>query len=132
MIKELDALTWDKEVVKSEKPVVVDFWHNQCPWCLKFSSIYDKLSEEYERATFAKLNILANQDNGGIATEYGVMGTPTILVFCEGREIGEVVGFIEKDALKQELDRILDRGNACVKQSSVLQNIQDYFKRIAT
>lgn len=130
MVREIDAQTWDQEVAKSDKPVVVDFWHNQCPWCLKLNPIFEKLSQEYTRATLVKLNILASEENGHIATEYGVMGTPTMLIFCEGREVGELVGFMEKDAIAPEIDRVLDRATNCVKQSSVLQNIGDYFQRL--
>ncbi len=130
MAREIDAQTWDREVIKSDKPVIVDFWHNQCPWCLKLNPIYDKLSEEYTRATLAKLDILSSEENGQIANKHGVMGTPTLIIFCEGREVGELVGFMEKDVISIEVDRILDRASSCVKQSSVLENIQGYFKRL--
>ena len=130
MAREIDAQTWDREVIKSDKPVIVDFWHNQCPWCLKLNPIYDKLSEEYTRATLVKLDILSSEENGQIANKHGVMGTPTLIIFCEGREVGELVGFMEKDVISTEVDRILDRASSCVKQSSVLGNIQGYFQKL--
>jgi len=58
-VLELNAGSWDQEVLKSDKLTLVDFWHNHCPWCTKLNPIIDEVAEEYEgRVKFAKLNVL--------------------------------------------------------------------------
>lgn len=118
MTKEINADTWDREMASAgEKPVVVDFWHEQCVWCQRLNPIYEELSSEYDKAIFAKLNVRAGQDNIQVAQRYGVMGTPTMKVFCEGREVGEIVGFMEKKSLRHELDNIVAHAEQCLEQS---------------
>jgi thioredoxin 1 len=110
--KELSAEDWQKAVLAAEKPVVVEFWHEQWPWCLKLEPIYRELAAEYAgRAELMKLNVLADHETQHLALGYGVAGTPTMKVFCGGREVGEVVGYMEKPELKEELDRIVDRSD---------------------
>lgn len=120
MVKEINADSWEQEVIKSETPVVVDFWHEQCVWCLRLSPVYDELSEEYDRAVLAKINIQKNEENFRMAQRYGIMGTPTLKVFCEGREVGEVVGYMEKNALRDELESIMKNASSCLSKSTEL------------
>lgn len=121
MVKEINAADWEQEVLGANKPVVVEFWHQQCPWCLKLEPIYNELAEEYDRAELVKFNILADHENQHLATGYGVMGTPTMKVFCDGREVGEAVGYMGKQELRGELDRIVDQTERCLSQSSPLE-----------
>jgi thioredoxin 1 len=120
--RELTADDWEEAVLDQEKPVVVEFWHEQCPWCLKLAPIYEELAAEYAgRAELMKLNVLADHENQHLALGYGVAGTPTMKVFCGGREVGELVGYMEKPELKEELDRIVDQSDRCLRQSSPLR-----------
>lgn len=118
MVKELNANEWDTYLKNADKPVIVDFWHQQCIWCKRLAPIYEQLEKDYPDAIFAKLDILKDEANNEIGQRYGIMGTPTIKVFCKGREGGEVVGFMEKQMLKAELDKILSRSDSCLKQST--------------
>jgi len=118
MVKEINGSTWDQDVMQSEKPVVVDFWHEQCPWCIKLSPIYEALSEDLEEITMAKINILVSDANTEIANRYGIMTTPTIKIFCRGREVGEIVGFMDKESLRQAISAHLDKSDVCLSQSS--------------
>lgn len=120
MVKELSSGTWEQEVSHAEKPVVVDFWHEQCVWCLRLSPVYEELSSEYDEAVLAKIDIRSSPENMGVAQKYGIMGTPTMKVFCEGQEVGEIVGYMEKDVLKQEIDKIISGAENCKNQSSPL------------
>ena len=130
MIKNIDAVDWESEVVKQENPVVVDFWHDQCSWCLKLSPVLEGLAEEYPKAVFVKMNIYTSDENAHIANDFGVMGTPTLKVFCHGREIGEFVGFMQKEPLAKELESLLNRSTTCIKQSSVFTRFSDYLKKL--
>jgi thioredoxin 1 len=118
---ELQAEAWDKEVKRVEGPVVVDFWHNMCGWCLKLNPIFEQLPEQLQDAKYAKMNILDSTENRNLAMEHGVMGTPTIKVFCEGRDIGEIVGFRTLDKLVNELKAIFASREDCIAQSTPLE-----------
>lgn len=113
MAKDVNASEWDEVITNSKKPVFVDYWHEQCVWCNRLAPVYEELSNEFDDADFAKLNIRATDENLKLAQEHGIMSTPTIKVFCNGREVGETVGFMEKDALRTELTRLLEVSDAC-------------------
>lgn len=121
MAKEVNFDTWDKDVTKSSKPIVVDFWHEQCIWCKRLNPIYEELSNEYKDAVLAKLNIRANRGNLDLAIKYGISGTPTIKVFCKGREVGEIVGFMQKDQLRSQIDNVIKKSDSCFNKSSPLK-----------
>ncbi|MHA2022722.1 MAG: thioredoxin family protein [Candidatus Thorarchaeota archaeon] len=118
---ELNAEIWDKEVIKSDIPVVIDFWHQMCGWCLKLNPIFDQLPEHFENVKFGKMNILDSNENRETAMDIGVMGTPTIKIFCNGRDIGEMVGFRPIERLVSDLKEILDNKDECLAQSTPLE-----------
>lgn len=120
-VLELQADEWESEVTSLDGPVVVDFWHHMCGWCQKLNPIYDQLPEHFENAKFAKMNILDSAENRNIAMDNGVMGTPTIKVFCKGRDIGEVVGFRPLDTLVKDLAGIFASKDDCLEQSTPLE-----------
>ncbi len=120
MVKELNANTWDQEVTNKKGLVAVEFWYKQCVWCSRFAPIYEEVSKEYDNITLASLDILKDEANNEIGQKVGVMGTPTVKVFCGGREIGEIVGFVPKEELKRQLDHYIKESESCIKQSSDL------------
>lgn len=83
--------------------------------------IFATLQEQFDKAKFAKMNILDSVENRRIAIQYGVMGTPTIKVFCNGRTVGEVVGFRPLDRLVSDLKEIIDRKEDCLEQSTPIE-----------
>lgn len=121
MVKEINAIDWEQEVGKSSKPVVVDFWHEQCVWCKRLEPVYEQLSNEYDKMTFARLNIRSSHENTHIGMKYGIMGTPTMKVFCDGREVGEIIGYMDKDNLRHELDHILEESQRCLSQTNIVE-----------
>jgi thioredoxin 1 len=119
---EVNANTWKEEVAQSDKLVVVYFWHNQCPWCAVLNPIFDEITAEYEgRMKFAKLNVLESPSNQEIATNLGIMSTPTLVFFCDGRPVGQTVGLMSREDLSKALDDMLRRYKTCIKQSSDLR-----------
>ena len=120
-VSEIQASNWDSEVVKAEGPVVVDFWHNMCAWCRKLNPIFAQLPEAIPGVKFLKVNILESPENRKVAIDSGVMGTPTIKVFCEGRPIGELVGFKPLEKLVSGLNEILNQKDSCLDQSTPLE-----------
>ena len=121
-VLELNADNWEQEVLRSDMLTVVDFWHEHCPWCIRMAPLLDEVSEEYRGKTkFAKLNILGNINDRELAVRYGIMSTPTLVFFCKGRPVEEVVGFMPKELLKRTLDDVLGKHGECFAQSTELK-----------
>ncbi|MFB0513997.1 MAG: thioredoxin family protein [Candidatus Bathyarchaeia archaeon] len=121
-VLDVNADTWGTEILQSDTLVVVDFWHEQCPWCKRLDPIYSEVSEEYEnKVKFAKLNVLESDENQQIAVKYGIMGTPTLIFFCDGRPIETVTGFQPKERLKQLADDVIDKHRDCLEKSTALK-----------
>ena len=121
-VLEANADNWEREVLKSDLLMVVDFWHDRCPWCIRLNPILDEVANEYDgQIKFAKFNILESSDNKEIAIHYGIMSTPTLKFFCEGRPIEEIVGFMPKERLMRMLGDILERHRECIKQSTEIK-----------
>ena len=115
----LNSSNWEEEVLKSDILTLVEFWHDKCPWCTKLAPIMDELSEEYRgKLKFSKLNVLENAENKRVAFRYGVMGTPTLVLFCEGRPVETIVGFKPKEDLRKTLDDIVRTHGECLRQST--------------
>jgi thioredoxin 1 len=89
MVKEVTDQTFEQEVLKSERPVVVDFWAPWCGPCRAVGPIFEQLSHEQDRVVFAKLNI---DDSPEYASHYGVLSIPTAILFENGEPKEAVVG----------------------------------------
>ncbi len=107
---------WEGKVLSSSTLTAVDFWAPWCPWCMKLKPVFEDLAKDYSgKVVFAKVNVDAEQD---IAKRYGIMGIPVIKFFCDGKEVGELVGYMPKDKLKQEIDKMLQIHQQCLAQTS--------------
>ncbi len=109
---------WQDKVISSKKPVIVDFWAPWCPWCMKLMPVFEEVSKQYEgKLVFAKVNVEEHED---IAQANGIMGIPVLKMFCDGRNVGELVGYMTKEKLVSELDKMLLAIPNCIQQSSSL------------
>lgn len=96
---------FEQEVIKSEKPVLVDFWAPWCGPCRAIGPVVEELAEVYkDRVKVAKLNI---DENPKTATVYGVMSIPTIVLFKNGNALDKVVGLVPKDRLEELVKKAL-------------------------
>ena len=97
--------TFEAEVIKSDMPVLVDFWADWCAPCKMVAPIVEDLASEYEgKVKFAKVDVDSNPKT---ALGYGIRGIPTLLIFNGGQPVGQVVGAVPKSALKSRLDEAL-------------------------
>jgi thioredoxin 1 len=97
--------SFEGDVVKSDVPVVVDFWAEWCGPCRVIAPIVEELSKEYDgKVRFAKVNVDENPD---LAGRFGVQGIPTLIIFKDGKEAGRLVGAAPKRRLAQEIEKSL-------------------------
>jgi len=102
---EVTDSTFDQEVIKSDTPVLVDFWADWCAPCKVIAPLVEELAEEYDgQVKFAKLDVDSNPQT---AMTYGVRGIPTLLIFSDGQPVKQVVGAVPKSVLKKNLDEAL-------------------------
>ncbi|MEP0214353.1 MAG: thioredoxin [Cellulophaga sp.] len=105
MALEITDATFDEVVLKSDKPVVVDFWAAWCGPCRMVGPIIDEVSSEYEgKAVVGKVDVDANQE---FAAKYGVRNIPTVLVFKNGEMVSRQVGVSPKQVYTDAIDALL-------------------------
>src|SRR5690606_38175385 len=105
MALEITDATFEEQVLKSDKPVMVDFWAAWCGPCRMVGPIIEDISNEYEgRAVVGKLDVDANQE---YAAKYGVRNIPTVLIFQNGEVVGRQVGVAPKNTYAEALDALL-------------------------
>ena len=96
---------WEEDVLRSKTPVLVDFWAEWCGPCRMLAPVVEELAREYEgRIKFLKLNVDENQD---IAMKYQIYSIPTLLLFKDGKIIGQHIGATSKDVLKRFIENSL-------------------------
>ena len=94
---------WDKEVLQSDKPVLVDFWAVWCGPCRQIAPLVDQLADEnLGKVKVGKLNV---DENGQTAMRYQVRGIPTLLLFKGGELVGTRVGAAGKADLQKLIDQ---------------------------
>jgi thioredoxin 1 len=94
------------EVLKSEQPVLVDFWAAWCQPCKIVDPIVAELATEYgSKLKVGKLNV---DENGQTAQTYGIMSIPSLLIFKNGQVVKQMIGAQSKDNFKREIDSALE------------------------
>lgn len=105
MAHEFSDATFQKEVLESDKVVLIDLWAEWCGPCRMMTPVIEELSKEYEgKAVVGKLNV---DDNPKTPTDYNVRGIPTFLIFKNGELKDKVVGAVTKQTLKEKLDAMI-------------------------
>lgn len=105
MTIEITDANFDEKVLKSDKPVVIDFWAEWCGPCRMVGPIIEELSVDYDgKAVMGKVDV---DSNPNIAVRYGIRNIPTILFIKNGKIVDKQVGAVPKNILASKLDAIL-------------------------
>jgi len=105
MAIEVTDATFDEVVLKSDKPVLVDFWAAWCGPCRMLAPIVEELTNDFEgKAVVAKVDVDANQE---FAAKYGVRNIPTVLVFKNGEVVDKQVGVAPKATYTEKLNALV-------------------------
>ena len=105
MALEITDATFEETVLKSDKPVLVDFWAAWCGPCRMVGPVIEQISDEYDgKAVVGKVDVDANQE---FAAKYGVRNIPTVLVFHKGEVVGRQVGVSPKNVYAEAIDALL-------------------------
>ena len=104
-IVEVNDANFDQDVLKSDKPVLVDFWATWCGPCRAIAPIVDELATEYQgKVKVGKMDV---DRNSATPMRYGVRGIPTLLVFKCGQVKEQIVGYVPKETIQKALDKHL-------------------------
>jgi len=102
-ITDVSDLTFEKDVLQADRPVLVDFWAAWCAPCRMLAPTVEAVAQIYaSRARVVKLNV---DDNPSISQRYGIKGIPTLILFKGGREEERVVGATSKEAIARMIDK---------------------------
>ncbi|WP_378953814.1 thioredoxin [Pelosinus sp. sgz500959] len=100
-----NASDFNDKVLKSDKPVLVDFWAPWCGPCKMVAPELEAVAEEYEdKAIVAKINVDEQQQ---LASQYDVMSIPTLLILKDGKEVNRLVGYRPRKDLMDAIDKMI-------------------------
>jgi thioredoxin 1 len=102
-VMEVNDANFDQEVLKSEQPVLIDFWAVWCGPCKALAPVVDEVAKSYSgRVKVAKMDV---DSNAATPQRYGVRGIPTLLVFKGGQVKEQIVGYVPKETIEKALDK---------------------------
>jgi len=102
---EVSDATFDQEVLKSEQPVLVDFWAGWCGPCKAIAPSVDAIAASYAgKLKVTKVNV---DQNGAAPSRYGIRGIPALLLFKGGKVVDQIVGYVPQSVIEEKVQRLL-------------------------
>ena len=107
-VKEVSDASFEKDVLQSAQPVLVDFWAAWCAPCRMIAPTVEAVAEQYQgSAAVVKLNV---DENPSVSQRYGIKGIPTLILFHQGKEEERIVGATSKESLARLIEKSLGSG----------------------
>ena len=104
-ILEVNDANFDQEVLRSEQPVMVDFWAVWCGPCKAIAPIVDSVAGTFAgKLKVAKMNV---DQNGATPSRYGIRGIPALLFFKGGKVTDQIVGYVGQDVIEEKINKVL-------------------------
>ena len=104
-VKDVSDNNFESDVLKSDRPVLVDFWAQWCAPCRMLAPTVEAVAQNFQdTASVVKLNV---DDNPQVSQRYGIKGIPTLILFKNGKEEERVVGATSKEAISRMIDKHL-------------------------
>jgi thioredoxin 1 len=115
MVKDIQHTNFQSEVLDSDKPVVVEYWHNKCPACEEMKPVYEELEARVSgKVKLTRMNLLESRENRVLAIRQGARSTPTFMIYCGGRPIGAIIGVRTLDEMESELGALIKVSDSCL------------------
>jgi len=105
MVKEVTDQNFAEDVLKAERPVLIDFWAPWCGPCNMVSPVVEKVAADYvDKMEFCKMNV---DEAPETARSYGIMSIPTLMLFKNGEKVDEIIGAVPESSIKTMISTVL-------------------------